>query len=175
MNADEDDQRLDPAVVAALYAEHAAELRRFLLGVLRDADLAGDVLQTTFTRAVELGHTARNESLKGWLFRVAYHEALAVRRKEGVRERAARRLAWTLPTTGESPEEEASRWETVQRVRAAMDELPAEQRQVVHMRIYEEKTFATIAAEVGVPLGTVLSRMQLALRKLRQSLERFKG
>ena len=39
------------------------------------------------------------------------------------------------------------------------------------MRMHEEKTFATIADELGVPLGTVLSRMQAALKKLRQRLD----
>ncbi len=39
------------------------------------------------------------------------------------------------------------------------------------MRIYDEKTFAAIAEELSLPLGTVLSRMQLAIRKLRLKLE----
>lgn len=166
-----DEGRIDPAVVAALYAEHAKELRYFLLGVLHDAASADDALQAAFAKAVEQGHKAREETLKGWLFRVAFNEALLLRRRQAVRDKAYRQLGWMHHAAGESPDARLDRHETVERVRKALDELPAEQRQVVHMRIYEEKTFATIAGELHVPLGTVLTRMQLALRKLRRTLD----
>jgi DNA-directed RNA polymerase specialized sigma24 family protein len=48
--------------------------------------------------------------------------------------------------------------------------LPPEQRQVVQMRMYEQKKFITISQELGLPLGTVLTRMQAALKKLRGKL-----
>lgn len=48
--------------------------------------------------------------------------------------------------------------------------LPFEQQQVVEARIQRGQTFAAIAAELGLPLGTVLTRMRLALAKLRRSL-----
>src|SRR5688500_13066388 len=89
------DCRLEPAVGARLYVEHAEELRRFLQGVLRNADLVADALQMTFVRAIEVGHQAQAESLKGWLFRVAYNEAMLVRRRQGVHDRATKRLAWS--------------------------------------------------------------------------------
>jgi RNA polymerase sigma-70 factor (ECF subfamily) len=166
-----DESRIDPAVVAELYAKHQAELRSFLVGVLRDSHLANDALQATFAKAVEVGHTAVRESLKGWLFRVALNEALAIRRRQQTRDRVLQQAAWSRPRASESPVETAARSETVDIVRAALDELPPEQRQVVCMRIYEEKTFAKIAEELALPLGTVLSRMQLAIRKLRVKLE----
>jgi len=166
-----DDSRIDPAEVAELYAQHQAELRSFLIGVLRDSHLANDALQATFAKVVELGHTAMKESLKGWLFRVALNEALAIRRRQQMCDRVLEQVAWSRPQASESPVERVARSETVDVVRSALDELPAEQRQVVCMRIYDEKTFAAIAEELKLPLGTVLSRMQLAIRKLRQKLE----
>lgn len=158
--------RIDPAVVAALYVEHADELRAFLVGVLRNGELAGEVVQATFARALEAGHTARAESLKGWLFRVAFHEAMAVRRRQALDQKSARRRAWTPHEAGETPEDHLTRWETVARVRQALHTLPPEQRRVVQMRIYEDKTFQAIADELQLPLGTVLTRMRLALKKL---------
>jgi RNA polymerase sigma-70 factor (ECF subfamily) len=62
------------------------------------------------------------------------------------------------------------RWENVARVKAALDCLPPEQREVVHKRIYEQQTFAAIAEETGAPLGTVLTRMRLALKRLADHL-----
>lgn len=158
--------RIDPALVAGLYVEHAEELRAFLIGVLRSGDLANEVLQATFARAVESGHTAQEESLKGWLFRVAYNEAMLVRRRQKLQGESLRKLAWNRPERQEGPDDHVTRWETVARVQKALENLPEEQRQVVRMRIYEDKTFATIAEELQAPLGTVLTRMRLALRKL---------
>jgi RNA polymerase sigma-70 factor (ECF subfamily) len=165
-----DECRIDPTVVAELYAEHEAELRAFLVGVLRDVHLANDVLQVTFTRAIEVGHRVMRESLKGWLFRVALNEALAIRRRRQAGDRAILRAAWIRLDKDETPVDHAVRDETVDVVRAALDELPVEQRQVVCMRIYDGQTFAAIAEQLRLPLGTVLSRMQLAIRKLRVKL-----
>jgi RNA polymerase sigma-70 factor (ECF subfamily) len=60
--------------------------------------------------------------------------------------------------------------EDVARVRVAIDRLPPEQRRVVEQRIDEGRTFAEIAAESGLPLGTVLTRMRLAHEALRKAL-----
>ncbi|MBT6155411.1 MAG: RNA polymerase sigma factor [Planctomycetaceae bacterium] len=166
-----DDSRLDPSVVAALYVKHADELRAFLTGVLRDGELAGETLQATFAKAVEQGHTARQDTLKGWLFRVAYNEAMGIRRRQQTQKRAYQKLAWNHDSSSHSPEDAVVRWEQVESVRAALKILPTEQQQVVCMRIYDEKTFQVIADELNLPLGTVLTRMRLALKKLAACFE----
>lgn len=167
------DRRIAPEEIAELHAQCSDELHRLALGVLRDAHLAADVVQTAFAKAIEHGHTA-DSSLRGWLFRVVVNEALAVRRKQGVQKRALDKLAW-LDRPADAgcapPDEIASQQEEFERAKAALDGLPAEQRQVVHKRLYEQKTFAVIAGELGVPLGTVLWRMQAALKRLREQLQ----
>lgn len=165
------DERADAALIASLFLKHAEELRRFLIGILRRHDQAHDALQATFSKAVEYAHTANSETLKGWLFRVAYHEAINLKRRAALDHKAHERLAAAAEPEPTLPEFGLLRWETVQQVREALDCLPPEQRQVVVMRIYEEKKFVTIAEELGVPLGTVLTRMQLALKKLRRLLD----
>jgi RNA polymerase sigma factor (sigma-70 family) len=163
--------KLESAMVASLYVDHGDELRRFLVGLVRDPQLAADVLQTTFAKLVERGHETQEETRKAWLFRVAYHEAMAVRRREGVGERVIRNVAHqTNQETGAS-DEPLVRSEMVASVRLALDSLPPEQRQVVRMRMYEEKTFAVIAKELKIPLGTALGRMRAALVKLRARLD----
>lgn len=164
--------RIDPATVAALHAQYGQELQRFLLGLLRDHQLVGDVLQATFVKLAEHGHKTREESRKGWLFRVAYNEAMLVRRRQAVDDAALRRAAWDREAVGPSAEAQLVRAETIALVRQAIQELPAEQQRVVRMRIYEDKTFAVIAAELGIPLGTALGRMRTALIKLRTKLEK---
>ncbi len=169
--ASKDSSRIDPAVVDALYVEFGRELRAFLTGVLRDSELAEEVLQATMTRTLEAGHTARQESIKGWLFRVAYNEAMAIRRRQSVHAKSVRQLTWLRPVHTESSEAAVDRDEEVQRVRSVLKTLPVEQQTVVRMRIDEGKTFAVIADELDVPLGTVLTRMRLAIKKLKSRLE----
>ncbi len=159
--------RIDPAIIAGLYVEHGDELKAFLIGVLKDHDLAQEALQAAFIKAMEQGHTAREETRKGWLFRVAFHEALAIRRRSKVYDKNLREMAWSQPKTGhDSPDDRLCRWETVVNVRQALEKLPENQKLIVQLRIYEEKTFAQIAEELEIPLGTVLTRMRLALQKL---------
>ncbi len=167
------------------FADFAGELRAFLLGVLRNDDLAGEALQATLVKALERGHEARPETRRGWLFRVALNEALVLKRRAKIQEKSFRELAQNdarrhesaggSVTRNESPEGFALRAEVIDRVRLALDGLPAEQRRVVRMRIYEHKTFAVIASELKVPLGTVLTRMRLATEKLRDRLAELDG
>jgi RNA polymerase sigma factor (sigma-70 family) len=163
--------RIDPAVVAALFLEHEEELRRFLTGVLRDRQLASDALQNTFAKMIQHGHEVREESRKSWLFRVAFNEAMMLRRRNVTGDRVLRQAAWTSRSTADPADVPAIRFEEVEQVRMALGELPADQQQVVKMRIYEQKTFAVIAAELKIPLGTALARMRAALEKLRRKLK----
>ena len=81
------------------------------------------------------------------------------------------RVAWSVEQQQAGPEDPLVRDEAIERVQAAIGELPAEQGRVVRMRIYEEKTFAVIAEELKIPLGTALGRMRTALMKLKKLLE----
>ena len=158
-------------MVAELYVQHAAELRAFLTGVLRNADWVSEALQSTFVKVAQAGRTAQPETIKGWLFRVAYNEAMLLRRKQEVNHRAIQKVAWQAPSSSSQPADESLlKQELVERVRRGLDTLPADQRLVVRLKIYEDKTFAEIARELGIPLGTVVTRMRAALQKLNREL-----
>jgi RNA polymerase sigma-70 factor (ECF subfamily) len=87
-----------------------------------------------------------------------------------VGERILRQVAWQHNGASGAADEPLVRWEAVQAVRKALEQLPPAQREVVRMRIYEGKTFASIAEELKIPLGTALGRMRSALEKLRSIL-----
>lgn len=156
--------------IGGLYEQLAPELRAFLLGLLKNHDLADEALHTTFARIIEKQETIRDSNPRGWLFQVAYHEAMALRRRQGVERRGLAGLAWLRRDAESSPETPLIRAELVTRIRQSLTTLPPEQRDVVQKRIEHNQTFAAIAAELGVPIGTVLTRMRLALRKLQQQL-----
>lgn len=158
-------------LVAELYAQHGEKLRAFLHGLLRDADGAAEALQNTFRQAVRAIPEGTPDGIRGWMFRVAYHEAMLIRRKQKVAGAGLRRIAGETSPEFRVPDDPLVRNETIHRVRAALEELPREQRHVVEQRIYGEKTFAVIANELGVPLGTVLTRNRLAMEKLRHALK----
>jgi RNA polymerase sigma-70 factor (ECF subfamily) len=173
-----DDARLDPSVAARLFDEHGGELLRLLSVVLRDVELASDCLQAAFAKAIESGGATEPATRRNWLFRVAMNEALQWKRKaaageRATRKKATRRLAGGQATVGDDGRADAAlvRRETINRVRAAMAKLSAAERTIVEMRIDQDKTFAQIAQELNVPLGTVLWRMRTAAGRLRACLK----
>ena len=164
------ERRLSSEVIQGLYEAHRRELLAFLIGVLKDENAAQDVCQIVFRRLIEVGHTAREPTIKGWMFQVAMREALDFRRKTARRERHLIEYTTAHGTVihASNLDDDLVRSEEITRLRILLAQLPADQQQIVRQRIYENKTFAAIAGEMNVPLGTVLTRMRLALDKLRK-------
>ena len=162
---------LSSEVVARLFDDHGKELLLFLTGVLRDAHLAADVVQITYSRLLEQGGETAAETRKAWLFRVAYNEALDWRRKQTRRERLLPEAAQFRSYFASEPLVEALKEETVAGVRAAIEKLSLAQQEVLRRRIYDDQTFAEIAKDLNIPLGTALGRMRQALEQLRKHIK----
>src|SRR6266436_2912010 len=75
----------DDGALESLFERHEGPLYCFLLGMLRDTHQAEDALQETFVRALEHLDGVDPEHLRGWLFTVAYHQAMLLKRRGGVR------------------------------------------------------------------------------------------
>ncbi len=161
--------------IEAAYRQHADALRWFLSGVLRNDALVADALQATFLKLMQQGDKLRDvTSLKSWLFQVAFNEAMLVKRKNKVVRDHSQQVAWrteAIRKGEDSPEESALLGEQVEQVRAAIEQLSADHQMVVRKRIYEGLKFREIAEELDVPLGTILARMQSALKKLKPFFE----
>lgn len=171
--------RIESAEIALLFQEHADALRRFLRGVTGDGALAEDLVQSAFGKLVEQGHLTEPTKRKAWLFQVAYREALAQRRRNGTQRKVLGNLHQSLAAHHRSEpditaEQPLVHGEMADAVRQAIAQLPEAQQQVLHLRLYEDKTFAQIAAELGIPLGTALGRMRNALNKLRDRLQDYR-
>jgi RNA polymerase sigma-70 factor (ECF subfamily) len=160
-----------PADVADWVLLHRDDVRRFLLGILRNPDQADDALQATLALALEKGTSAREATFRGWLFQVARNEALRVRRRQAVELRGAETLARSARTAPDlPPDSQLLRDESVAQVRQAIDTMPEALKQVVLDRFRDDKTFAQIAHDRKLPLGTVLTRMRRATHLLRDAL-----
>ena len=157
----------DPAALDDLFERHESPLFCFLLGVLRDPHQAEDALQETFVRALERLDGVDPDHLRGWLFTVAYHQAMLLRRREAGRKKLA------LTADGEAfdpvpgPAERLLEADDARRLRELLDQLPANQREVIRQRVYEGKKFREIAEALGCPLNTALARMHEGLKRLR--------
>ena len=105
-----------------------------------------------------------------WIFRIARNKQIDAIRREKRPE-----VDWTDPALQpEQPEEADKSLEAAQRedrIREVMKELPEEQAEMVRLAFFEDKAHSAIAEATGLPLGTVKSRLRLALAKLRAQLE----
>lgn len=166
------DGKLAPEIVHQLFETHATELRAFLTGLLRDHDLADEAFQLTFSKALQSGGKSREETRKGWLFRVAYHEAMMLIRRNKIHRKSLRDLSQTTRQFwNEAPDQRLLQDEHLEQIRQALESLPDKQRVIVAARIYENKTFKEIASDLELPLGTVLTRMRLAIKSLSGKLD----
>lgn len=141
----------------------------------RDAALADDLVQNATTKALERGDQLRDPArMKGWLFAIlsrCWHDHLRARHPhEDIDELSEEHLAG-----GVSPVDETERRQTVARVRAAVARLPVGQRQVLTLVDLEEFGYAEVGEILGIPIGTVMSRLHRARRALREDLLRLES
>lgn len=159
-----------PSELERLYDEHASVLFAFLLNFTRDENDTRDVLQEIFVklaRQPDLLANARDE--RPFLLRLAHNAAIDLIRRRGTRSKhheqfSAEQIAAFAPTS--DPDEAAFRNE----LSGALGALPADQRAVVHLKLWAGLTFEEIAATLEIPLNTAASRYRYGLDKLRARL-----
>jgi RNA polymerase sigma-70 factor, ECF subfamily len=153
-----------------VYDEHAQALFAFLLNFTRDENDTRDLLQEIFTRlAREPGLLRGAREPRAFLIRLAHNAAIDLMRRRGARQKYHDRLAEDAPSifaAAGNPDETAFR-ESLSR---ALAELPADQRAVVHLKLWENLTFEQIAEALDIPPNTAASRYRYGIDKLRDRL-----
>jgi RNA polymerase sigma-70 factor, ECF subfamily len=147
-------------------------------GMLSDRDEAEEVVQEAFTIAWRRVDLFDRESgrLIPWLLRITRNRAIDRLRGHRRRMLKARRLenfrVFGDGSTAPQEPDEAARpgWHVHETVHAALRQLPEEQQAVVHLAYFEGLTHSEIAGRLGIPLGTVKTRLRLAFDKLRSGL-----
>jgi len=158
----------DTSALAELFDRYGPLAYGVALRVLRDPGRAEDAVQDAFMRLWHgaSGFNPERGSLRGWVLAAVRNRAIDLVRGRPGREREELELPVDLAAPAAGPEEQASASVERSAVRAALGELPAEQRQAVLLAYFGGYTQLEIAGLTGVPLSTVKGRMRLALDKL---------
>jgi RNA polymerase sigma-70 factor, ECF subfamily len=169
-------------VFGTLIRRYEGELYGYLRRYLGDSDLADDVFQNTFLQLYTKIHQYElGRPIRPWLYTIATHQAIdALRRQnrhptirleqEENKETDMPQLLGVLESRTPGPLEQLLSEERGQLVRSTLDRLPDYLKQVVILAFYQGLKYSDIAAILGIPVGTVKSRMHTALIKLQEAL-----
>jgi RNA polymerase sigma factor (sigma-70 family) len=174
--------------ISATVLRERSKLGSFIRRRVSDPAEAEDILQDVLSEFVEacrlpepiervsawLLRSARNRIVDFFRRRSTRRETLAMASSDGASAEADEaRLELELPSADEGPE--AAYWRSVllSELQAALDELPAEQRQVFMANEMSGVSFKEMAAESGLPLNTLLARKRYAVLHLRKRLQRI--
>ncbi len=155
------------------YAPSALSLAR---RVVRQPFLADEIVQEAFLAVWRNpdGYDEGRGSVKAWLMGMVHHRAVdTVRREESQRRRAEDPRSAEIVVVEDPADrvvDELGLPEEREAVRAALEELPAEQRQVIELMYFGGLSQSKIAEQLDLPLGTVKSRTLLGMRRLRTAL-----
>lgn len=164
------------SAMSSLIERHSRRVREYIRMMVKDEELADDLFQETFIKAVNViddGRYSENGKFLSWVLRIAHNKVIDhFRSRKQARElseaEAGFNLFSTLKLAEGNAEEQIITSELADRVRAVIDMLPDEQREVVRLRYYSELSFKEIAEQTGVSINTALGRMRYALINLRR-------
>jgi len=162
--------RGDPAALGALYDRFGLRAYAIACRVLVDPHDAEEVVQEAFLDLWRYAtrYDARRASVLGWLITLTRTRAIDRLRARQARDRAKEQLQLEPRAKVRSPEDAASTAQSSKVVQKLLEQLPNEQRDAIELAYWEGLSQTDIAARTGAPLGTVKTRMRLALSKLAQ-------
>ncbi len=159
MNPQDDLERVYDALAPTLY--------RYALMILADPSGAEDAVQQAFIKYARARPGAGGvKHPAGYLRIAARNECRRILKRRGTRRETGLESAQLLEAASTPPPDADER----RALEGALRRLPAEQREVVHLKVYEGLTFQQIADSVGLSINTIASRYRYALDRLRQAL-----
>ncbi len=156
-------------------------LYAYIYYTVRNEELAEDIFQETFTKAIvtiQQGRYNENGKFPAWLTRIAHNLIIDCFRQEKQEnlvscDEEERYLLNNIRLSEGTVESEIVNHQILSDVRRLIKHLPDEQREVVHMRFYQDLSFKEIAEMTGVSINTSLGRMRYAILNLRRMAEKY--
>jgi RNA polymerase sigma-70 factor (ECF subfamily) len=175
----------DAGAFRSLVVRHQRKVYAVALGIVKDPDLAWDVAQEAFVRIhAHLGDFKGESSFSTWALRIASHLSIDLLRKE----RSAQRTAMddvretdledaadgVLATTlAADPQRGVLRRELLGKIQAALAQIPDAHRTILVLRELEGLSYEELAERLGIPKGTVMSRLFHARKKMQALLRDY--
>ena len=166
----------DCAAISQLIERHSRRVRDYIRMMVKDADVADDILQETLIKAVRIIDEGRYSDMGkflSWVLRIAHNQVIDYFRSQ----KSARTVSeaeagydvlGTLRYAEHNVEDKMVAAQIESDVRRLVEQLPEEQREVVMMRYYSGMSFQEIADQTGVSINTALGRMRYALINMRK-------
>ena len=169
----------DRSAISSLIDRHSRRVRDYINMMVKDRDEAEDIFQETFIKAVRVideGRYTDNGKFLSWVLRIAHNQVIdyfrAQRQDKTVSETdAGYDVLGTLRLSERTIEDAMVSDQIEQDVRALVELLPPEQREVVIMRYFAGLSFKDIAEQTDVSINTALGRMRYALINLRRMIK----
>ena len=169
----------DRSALSQLIERHSQRVRNYIRMMVKDRDLAEDLFQETFIKAVRVideGRYCDNGKFLSWILRIAHNQVIDYfrnqRQNKSVTESEAGYDVLGSLKFADHNIEDALISEQIERdIRGLVELLPEEQREVVRLRYFAGLSFKEIAAQTGVSINTALGRMRYALINLRKLIK----
>ena len=166
--------------ISQLLERHTRRLRDYVRMMVKDDDVAEDLVQEVLIRVVRVideGRYTDKGRFLPWLLRIAHNRVLdyfrAQKQVKTISESSAGfDILGSKSFAEPSIEDQMISEQCAEEIRALVEELPEEQREVVRMRYYEGLSFKEIAEHTGVSINTALGRMRYALINMRQIIKK---
>ena len=169
----------DRNAISQLIERHSRRVRDYIQMMVKDGDVADDIFQETFIKAVRVideGRYTDNGRFLSWILRIAHNQVIdhfrAQKQNRQLNEaEAGYDVLGTLRLAERTVEDEIVCEQIASDVRRMVELLPDEQREVVMMRYYSGLSFKEIAEQTDVSINTALGRMRYALINLRKMIK----
>lgn len=161
----------DRAAFGELVSIHRDAVYRFAARCLADPDLALDVAQEVFVRALKGLKDYRGDGrFRNWLFSIALNQVRSTARRRNRRGEVRLELVSQIPDLRAPPDAKAARAEAFARATAQLARLPEKQRGAVTLRVYEGLSFKEIGEIIGCSEGSARVNYHHGIQKLREAL-----
>lgn len=169
----------DRSAISELIERHSQRVRNYIGMMVKDSDIANDIFQETFIKAVQVideGRYVDSGKFLSWVLRIAHNRVLDHFRREKSSKQvneseAGYDMIGTMRFSEPTAEDNLVLSEVEQTVRNLIDQLPEEQQEVVRLRYYSKLSFQEIAEQTDVSINTALGRMRYALINLRRMIK----
>ena len=167
------------SAISKLIERHSRRVRDYIRMMVKDNDVADDIVQETFIKAVRVideGRYSDKGKFLSWIMRIAHNQVIdyfrTTRQHRQVNESdKAYNVLGTLRFAEPTAEDQMISEQVDDEIRRLIDLLPPEQQEVVRLRYYSDLSFKEIAEQTNVGVNTALGRMRYALINLRKMIK----